>query len=95
MSRTWASGSTSAWRKVRALVLSRDGYLCQLKVRGVCTTYAPMMGGHAHHLHGKASGCAGCAADLPSHIVASCRACNLATGEPAAADPPNRSVTQW
>lgn len=95
MSKAWDKGSTSAWRKVRALVLRRDGYLCQLRVPGVCTVAAPLRGGHAHHIHGRAGGCAGCAADLPSHIVAACAACNLATGEPAPADPPNRSVTQW
>lgn len=73
----------------------RDGYLCRLRVAGVCTVYAPMCGGHAHHVHGKLSGCAGCAADRMDHLVATCAACNLHVGEPAASDPPNRGVTKW
>jgi hypothetical protein len=81
---------------VRARVLRRDGFLCQLKIKGVCTIDAPMRGGHAHHLHGKESGCHGCAADVASHIVAACAACNLKIGDPSrAADRPNRGVTKW
>lgn len=95
MSKGWSRGSTRAWREVRARVLARDGYLCQLRIEGVCTVSAPLAGGHAHHVHGKTSGCAGCAADLPSHIVAACGPCNLRVGEPAPGDPPNQGVTQW
>lgn len=94
VSKGWAEGSTRAWREIRARVLLRDGYLCQLKITGVCTTYAPYHGGHVHHLHGKIK-CVGCAADRADHLVASCRACNLHVGEPAAGDPPNRGVTRW
>lgn len=96
MSRGWAGGSTRAWRAVRARVLLRDGYLCTLKIKRVCTTYAPMRGGHVHHIHGKTN-CAGCRADRADHLVAACPACNLHVGEPAAAapDPPNRGVTKW
>lgn len=94
MSKSWAGGSTRAWRNVRARVLARDGYLCQLRIPGVCTVGAPLAGGHVHHLHGKGA-CRGCSADLPSHLVATCKACNLHVGEPPAADPPNRSVTKW
>lgn len=37
MSKSWAGGSTSAWRRVRRQVLVRDDYLCQIKIRGTCT----------------------------------------------------------
>jgi 5-methylcytosine-specific restriction endonuclease McrA len=95
VSKGWIHGSTRAWRATRARVLTRDGFLCQLKIRGVCTVDAPMRGGHAHHVHGKESGCVGCAADRMDHLVATCAACNLHVGEPAAGDPPNRGVTKW
>jgi hypothetical protein len=75
-------------------VLLRDGYLCQLKISGVCTVHAPLAGGHAHHVHGPAN-CAGCATDRADHLVAACPACNLHVGEPTTADPPNRGVTKW
>lgn len=95
MSKGWEGGSTRAWRGVRARVLLRDGYLCQLRMPGVCTVDAPARGGHVHHLHGKAS-CVGCRADRHDHLVASCKACNLHTGDPSTTvDPPNRGVTKW
>jgi len=95
MSRSWSSGSTRAWRTTRARVLLRDGYLCQLRIPNVCTTYAPFHGGHVHHLHGKGA-CPGCRADRPDHLTAACKACNLAVGDPStSADPPNRGVTKW
>lgn len=95
MSKAWDKGSTRAWRTTRARVLLRDGYLCQMRIPNVCTTWAPYRGGHAHHLHGKGA-CAGCSADRVDHLAAACAACNLHIGDPAAAaDPPNRGVTKW
>lgn len=95
MSKAWAGGSTRAWRAVRARVLLRDGYLCQLKVDGVCTVDAPMRGGHVHHLHGK-DACWGCRSDRSDHLVAACAECNLHVGDPSTdTDPPNRGVTAW
>ncbi|SCF22699.1 HNH endonuclease [Micromonospora mirobrigensis] len=87
MSESWAKGSTRAWRKVRALVLARDGYTCQLRLPGVCTTQA----NHAHHTHGR-----GVTGDDPRYIVAACEACNLAVGDPTKNDdPPNEAITRW
>jgi 5-methylcytosine-specific restriction protein A len=40
MSRAWSGGSTRQWRTVRALVLHRDGHLCQVP-RGARPCGAP------------------------------------------------------
>lgn len=93
MSHAWRSGSTRAWRKLRAAVLLRDGYRCRVgpdrAQRGqpdVCTTLAT----HAHHLDGKAAG------DDPARIVASCAACNLAEGDVTKlGTDPIATPTQW
>ena len=85
MSRAWAKGSTPAWRRIRAYVLARDGYRCQLKLDG-CTTTATQ----AHHTIARET-----AGDNPTHIVATCRNCNLKVGDPRAHDPDPRGSTQW
>lgn len=74
----WPGGSTRAWRKVRALVLERDGAICQLQLPDVCIGTAT----HVHHtqdrdLHG----------DDPAHLVAACGPCNIRFGNPAVEDP--------
>lgn len=91
MSKAWKGGSTTAWRKVRLVVLARDQYRCRLALPGVCTGLATQV----HHVLGKASG------DDPAHLVSSCRGCNLKVGDPlkrkpgAGADPPGRAMTRW
>jgi 5-methylcytosine-specific restriction endonuclease McrA len=84
VSRAWAGGSTRAWRRVRARVLARDHYQCQLRLDG-CTTVA----GHVHHTLGRAVG------DDPAHLVASCAHCNLKIGEPGGTDPRPTGRTKW
>ena len=42
----WPNGSTRAWRKTRALVLERDGHICQLQIPEVCLGTAT----HVHHI---------------------------------------------
>lgn len=86
MSRSWAGGSTTAWRKVRAHVLDRDNHRCQLKVYGVCTGHAT----HAHHTQGREV-----TGDDPRHIVAACEACNLHVGDPRGNDPQPRINAWW
>ncbi|MDG4809933.1 hypothetical protein O7634_24545 [Micromonospora sp. WMMD1120] len=87
MSRSWEGGSTRAWRRTRALVLVRDGYLCQLRLPGVCTTTAT----HVHHTAGRSV-----TGDDPAYLVASCAPCNLKLGDPTKlADRPNKAVTKW
>lgn len=87
--RTWQGGSTRSWRRTRARVLARDGWVCRLKVQGVCTHEAT----HVHHVLGrKASG------DDERYLVAACEACNLHTGDPTRpdrADPDPRPLTRW
>ena len=76
MSGAWGSGSTRAWRKVRALVLARDKHRCQLRLPPACDctmtgcrrfhgcrTYADCV----HHLYGKRFG------DDPADCVAACK----------------------
>jgi hypothetical protein len=86
MSKGWAKGSTRAWRRIRALVLARDGYRCRLRL-DVCTHRATC----AHHTLGKAR-----TGDDPRYLVAACAPCNLKIGDPSkGADPPNKGVTKW
>lgn len=95
MSEAWAGGSTRRWRRIRADVLRRDRYRCQLRIPGVCRVDAPLFGGHVHHKHGKGR-CAGCAADQPDHLQAACAPCNLHVGEPKSqGDPPCKPMTRW
>jgi 5-methylcytosine-specific restriction endonuclease McrA len=81
----WKNGSTRAWRKIRAQILRRDAYICQLKIVGVCTYKATCV----HHLDGKALG------DNPERCVASCTPCNLHIGDPTGNDPGHRPRTNW
>lgn len=67
MSKAWAGGSTTAWKKVRRLVLERDGYRCQ--IRGPrCLTIATQ----ADHIVLKSQG----GTDHPDNLRASCGPCN-------------------
>lgn len=74
MSKTWAAGSTRAWRTVRAFVLRRDRNVCRVRVPTICTGRAT----HAHHTLGRTV-----TGDDPRYVVASCEPCNLHIGEPA------------
>lgn len=85
MSKAWRNGSTSAWRKLRQVVLARDGYRCQLKVDG-CTTVAT----HVHHVVGREA-----TGDDPRHLVAACASCNLQVGDPRRHNPRPRPRTRW
>lgn len=97
VSKAWGKGSTRAGRKVRARVLLRDGYRCQLAYAGEWIT-ADGQARHCmgaadcvHHTRGK-----GVTGDDPAHMVAACTPCNLRAGEPdPATDPPPRPMTRW
>lgn len=64
-------GSTRRWRKLRAHVLARDLYRCQLGLVG-CTVDAT----HVDHLIPRSKG----GKDTMSNLVAACRNCNLKKG---------------
>jgi len=81
----WKTGSTTAWRKTRALVLDRDGHRCRLQIPGTCTTIAT----HVHHT--KARELVG---DDPAYLLAACAACNMRVGDPTRHDPAPKS-TRW
>jgi 5-methylcytosine-specific restriction endonuclease McrA len=86
MSQAWAKGSTTAWRRTRAGVLTRDGYRCQLQLQG-CTTKATQV----HHTLGRTV-----TGDDPAHLVAACQHCNLKVGDPTrATDPAPQPRTRW
>lgn len=81
----WEGGSTTAWRKVRAQVLDRDGHRCRLQIPGVCTTIATQV----HHT--KARELVG---DDPAYLLASCPPCNQRVGDPTKHDPEPRP-SRW
>lgn len=90
MSRSWARGSTSAWRRLRARVL-RDNLLtndgrCTLAIDGVCTGQADSV----HHTLGRAI-----TGDDLRYLAAVCAACNLHVGEPRRSSPDPKPVTKW
>jgi 5-methylcytosine-specific restriction endonuclease McrA len=86
MSTSWAKGSTTAWRKIRAAVLLRDRHRCRLTIEGVCTGVATCV----HHVAGR-----DVTGDNPTYLVAACEPCNLKTGDPTKLDPPHRGMTDW
>lgn len=81
MSASWAGGSTRTWRKLRMYVLDRDGFACQVPVRGgtednggqVCGAFAT----HVDHIVPLSKG-------GPKYDDRNCRAacsrCNLGRG---------------
>jgi hypothetical protein len=89
MSRSWSTGSTTQWRRVRARVLSlnqeRNGGRCTLGLRG-CTGQADTV----HHIYGKAI-----TGDDPRFLAAVCQACNLRVGDPQQSNPQPKRVSRW
>lgn len=100
-------GSQRNWRRTRAGVLARDGWRCRM-ADVVAGRYLPHLtpwrdtlrvspdctGGdrsllHCHHVRGREVG------DDPRYLLTSCRACNLATGDPRRADARPNLVTRW
>lgn len=89
MSRSWAGGSTTAWRKLRAAVLLANAAtnrgMCTLQIKGVCTGQATQV----HHIQGKGAG------DQESNLAAVCRGCNLKVGDPTRISPAPRPRSNW
>jgi 5-methylcytosine-specific restriction endonuclease McrA len=65
------NGSTSAWRRLRRMVLVRDGRVCQMRQPG-CTGVATTV----DHVVPLALG----GTDHPSNLRAACAACNTRSG---------------
>lgn len=89
MSKAWNSGSTRAWRTIRAQVLAdnvrdNDG-MCQIGLTDVCVGQADCV----HHSIGKAL-----TGDDPAYLVASCTPCNLKLGRPSRSSAFKR-VSSW
>lgn len=85
MSRRWAAGSTTTWRRVRALVLERDRHRCQLRLPG-CTTIATQV----HHTRPREL-----AGDDPRWLQAVCQPCNGKAGDPTRTDPQPTPRHRW
>lgn len=85
MSKRWAKGSSRSWRRVRALVLARDGYRCQLRL-DLCTTLATAV----HHTVAREV-----AGDSPAMLIACCQPCNNTIGDPTRHDPAPRPGQWW
>ncbi|HEV2784686.1 MAG TPA: hypothetical protein VGX25_35325 [Actinophytocola sp.] len=85
MSKAWAKGSTRRWRKIRARVLARDRYRCQLR-RPDCAGRADQV----HHTLGRAV-----TGDDERYLVAACGPCNRGVGDPARRDPQPAPRTRW
>lgn len=90
MSRSWAKGSTTRWRRIRAAKLAtnrvENGGRCTLQIVGVCTGEADTV----HHTRGRAV-----TGDNPKHLAAVCRACNMHVGEPSRHNPKPRRISSW
>jgi 5-methylcytosine-specific restriction endonuclease McrA len=98
VSRSWAGGSTRAWRRLRAYVLDRDGYACQVPVDAAgdqveetlavrrCLAYAH----HAGHVIAKCEG----GPDTPENLRATCARHNLTEGAGLGARRRRRSPAQ-
>lgn len=77
MSRAWRGGSTTAWRKLRRLILDRDGHRCQLPVvRGMVVQPCGERATHVDHITPKSLG----GQDVPANLRAACASCNLSRG---------------
>jgi 5-methylcytosine-specific restriction endonuclease McrA len=61
------AGSTTLWRKIRLVILTRDGYVCHW-----CHGYADTV----DHVLSRAEG----GQDTPENLVAACRRCNFRRG---------------
>jgi hypothetical protein len=91
MSKAWAAGSTTAWRKTRAEVLKNNLInnqgRCRLLLPEVCTGRATQV----HHTLGRAV-----TGDDPRYLMAVCAQCNVKVGNPAThKDTPSTVQSHW
>lgn len=77
MSRAWRHGSTRGWRKLRAYVLARDGYVCQRPQPDGSICGAPAT--QAGHIIPKSV--VGGPGDRADNLRAECADCNESAGD--------------
>lgn len=98
MSQSWSRGSTTAWRRTRAMVMLRDaGKGCRAHREGWCAQVRRKRGHTctdtqdvAHHVRGRAV-----TGDDIRHLVASCASCNGYIGNPADHSPAPKRISRW
>ena len=71
MSKSWANGSYKGWRRTRARILMRDGFMCQL-----CGQTEGRL--HVDHIIPKRI--MGSESDFDSNLRTLCQKCNLSKG---------------
>lgn len=85
-----STGSTRGWRRLRALVLDRDGHRCKLPRPdgrpGECGAFAT----HVDHVVPRKRG----GQDVPANLRAACASCNLRRGAGRAVEAV-RASTGW
>lgn len=90
MSKAWAGGSTTAWRKTRALVLANNqatnGGRCTLAIPDMCTGQATQV----HHTLGR-----NVTGDDPRYLAATCAECNQHVGDPTKHNPQPKLISRW
>lgn len=88
MSRSWANGSTPAWRRLRLVILTRDRWVCQLCNQPIDPRLKPPHPmSSVHHTVGRTV-----SGDDPRYLVAAHRDRNLKAGEPGKRDPHPQSA---
>lgn len=75
MSRAWKGGTTSTWRRLRLLVLGRDGYRCQVPQRN--GQPCPRPATQVDHIVAKSLG----GTDELTNLRAACAPCNASRGD--------------
>lgn len=88
MSKGWAGGSTSQWRRLRSQVIARDHGQCQLTEVG-----GPCMGGLTVH-HRLGVEISGLICD-PIMLTTACARHNRMVGQPQGDPVAERGNTQW
>lgn len=94
MSKSWAKGSTTRWRKLREAVLNRDNWTCQRCGKHLNPKLPRTHPDSAtvHHKLGRAI----TGDEDDRYLEAACRACNLEIGDPTKGpDPAPKPVTRW
>jgi 5-methylcytosine-specific restriction endonuclease McrA len=86
----WSTPDVTAWRRLRAFVLRRDNFRCQLRVPGVCRGVADTV----DHLDPPSLGHP--QIPPPDRLTSSCRPCNASkSNRQRAIESPHAPLTNW